>query len=228
MIEFLFLDLDDTILDFHKAERIALGKTFQFFGLEPTEEVMARYSLINKAHWERLERKELTREEVLVGRFAVLFGEYGIDVDPTLCARTYEDNLSIGHHFLPGAEEALEALSKKYKLYLASNGTAKVQAGRLASANISHYFQEIFVSQEIGANKPDILYFQRCFARIPNFDPAKAMMVGDSLTSDILGGIQAGMATCWVNPTGKPCKGAIKADYEIQALHQLEALLETI
>lgn len=228
MIEFLFLDLDDTILDFHKAERLALGKTFRSFGLEPTEEVMARYSLINKAHWERLERKELTREEVLVGRFAVLFGEYGIAVDPTLCARTYEDNLSIGHYFLPGAEEALERLSKKYKLYLASNGTAKVQAGRLASANISHYFQEVFVSQEIGANKPDILYFQRCFERIPGFDAKKAMMVGDSLTSDILGGIQAGMATCWVNPTGKSHPENIEPDYEIKALSQLEALLETL
>ena len=228
MVEFLFLDLDDTILDFHKAEHLALGKTFRQFGLEPTEAVMARYSQINKAHWERLERKELTREEVLVGRFAVLFAEVGIEADAEKCARAYEDNLSVGHYFLPGAQEALEALSRKYKLYLASNGTAKVQAGRLASANISHYFQEIFVSQEIGANKPDLVYFQRCFAKIPGFDPEKAMMVGDSLTSDILGGQQAGMATCWVNPQGKSGRQDIRPDYEIQALHQLEALLESI
>lgn len=228
MVEFLFLDLDDTILDFHKAEHLALGKTFRQFGLEPTEPVMARYSQINKTHWERLERKELTREEVLVGRFAVLFAEVGIVADAEKCARAYEDNLSVGHYFLPGAPEALEALSRKYKLYLASNGTAKVQAGRLKSANISHYFQEIFVSQEIGANKPDLVYFQRCFAKIPGFDPRKAMMVGDSLTSDILGGQQAGMATCWVNPQGKPGRQDIRPDYEIQGLHQLEALLESI
>lgn len=228
MVEFLFLDLDDTILDFHKAERIALGKTFRGFGLEPTDEVMARYSQINRAHWERLERKELTREQVLVGRFAELFGEYGIAVDPTQCARTYENNLSIGHYFLPGAYEAVESLSKKYKLYLASNGTAKVQAGRLASANISHFFRKIFVSQEIGANKPDILYFQRCFEQIPGFDKGKAMIVGDSLTSDILGGIQAGIATCWVNPTGKAAREDIRPDYEIQSIQQLEALLEEL
>ena len=228
MIEFLFLDLDDTILDFHKAERIALAKTFQGFGLAPTQEVMARYSRINKEHWEALERKELTREQVLVGRFAVLFGEYGITVDPVLCARTYENNLSIGHYFLPGAREAVERLSKKYKLYLASNGTAKVQAGRLASANIGHFFQEIFVSQEIGANKPDILYFQRCFERIPGFDPKRAMMVGDSLSSDILGGIQAGIKTCWVNPQGKACPEHIRPDYEIADLSRLEELLETL
>ena len=228
MVEFLFLDLDDTILDFHKAERLALGKTFRGFGLEPTEQVMNRYSLINKAHWERLERKELTREEVLVGRFETLFREFGLEVDPECCARTYEDNLSVGHYFLPGAEEAVKALSQKYKLYMASNGTAKVQAGRLASANISRYFQEVFVSQEIGANKPDLAYFERCFARIPGFDKSKAMMVGDSLTSDILGGIRAGIRTCWVNPDGKPARADIQPDYEIQALHQLETLLETV
>ena len=228
MVEFLFLDLDDTILDFHKAEHIALGKTFRGFGLEPTEEVMSRYSLINKAHWERLERKELTREQVLVGRFAVLFGEYGIDVDPTLCARTYENNLSIGHYFLPGAYEAVERLSKKYKLYLASNGTAKVQAGRLESANISHFFRGIFISQEIGANKPDISYFNGCFARIPDFDVSKSMIVGDSLTSDILGGKNAGMKTCWVNPTGKPANPDIQPDYEIPSVTQLEALLQSL
>ena len=228
MVEFLFLDLDDTILDFHKAERLALGKTFRFFGLEPTEEVMARYSLINKAHWERLERKELTREEVLVGRFAALFQEFGLQVDPEACARAYEDNLSIGHYFLPGALEAVQSLSKKYKLYLASNGTAKVQAGRLKSANISHYFQKIYVSQEIGADKPDILYFQRCFAQIPNFDVAKSMMVGDSLTSDMLGGIQAGMKTCWVNPKGKTASENIQPDYEIKALSELESLLDSL
>ena len=142
MVEFLFLDLDDTILDFHKAEHIALGKTFRQFGLEPEETVLARYSQINREHWEKLERKELTREEVLVGRFDTLFAEYGISVNPERVARCYEDFLSQGHYFLPGAEEALESLSKKYKLYLASNGTAKVQAGRLKSANISHYFQE--------------------------------------------------------------------------------------
>ena len=228
MFEFLFLDLDDTILDFHKAERIALAKMLHSFGLEPTEEVTARYSQINRTYWERLERKEVTREEVLVGRFDTLFHEFGLTVNAIQCARTYEHNLSIGHYFLPGAPEALEELSKRYKLYLASNGTAKVQAGRLASANISHFFQEIFVSQEIGANKPDPLYFERAFRRIPNFDIQKAMIIGDSLTSDILGGIQVGMTTCWVNPEGKPAREDIKPDYEIPSLSHLPALLETI
>ena len=151
-----------------------------------------------------------------------------MEVIPQQCARRYEANLSVGHYFLPGAPEALEQLSQKYKLYLASNGTARVQAGRLESANIGHYFQGIFISQEIGANKPDPLYFERCFARIPGFDIKKAMIVGDSLSSDILGGIQVGMTTCWVNQDGKPATADIKPDYEIQSLSQLDALLSTI
>ena len=228
MFEYLFLDLDDTILDFQKAEHVALSKTLREFGLEPTERVLKRYNLINKAHWEALERKELTREQVLVGRFQVLFEEMGITVEPVQVARAYEHNLSIGHWFLPGAEEAVERLSKKYKLYLASNGTAKVQAGRLASANISRFFEEVFVSQEIGANKPSPEYFERCFARIPGLDKSKTIMVGDSLTSDILGGQNAGIATCWVNPHHKEGRADIRVDYEIEALSQLEDLLESL
>ena len=226
MFEFLFLDLDDTILDFKKAEHIALSKTLAGFGLDPTQEVLSRYSQINRAHWEALERKELTRDQVLLGRFQVLFSEFSLQVDPEKVARTYEHNLGIGHWFLPGAEEAVERLSKKYKLYLASNGTASVQKGRMTSANLYRFFEKVFVSQEIGANKPSTEYFERCFAQIPGFDKAKAIIVGDSLTSDILGGQNAGIATCWVNPNHKERRPDIRVDYEIEALSQLEGLLE--
>lgn len=228
MLEFLFIDLDDTILDFHKAEHIALQKTLAAFGVEPIEPVCARYSEINRKHWELLERKELTREQVLVGRFKELFRELGVQADAVLCAERYAQNLGMGHYFLPGAPEALEQLSKKYKLYLASNGTAKVQAGRLKSANISHYFADIFISQDMGVDKPDKAYFDRCFARIPGFDAARAMIVGDSLTSDILGGKNAGILTCWVNPHHNPPREDIYPDYEIEGIARLEALLETL
>lgn len=225
MIEFLFLDLDDTILDFHKAERIAISKTFQAFGLEPTEAVLDRYHVINRQHWERLEKGELTREQVLQGRFEVLFREMGRRADAAAIARTYEHNLSIGHYFLPGAREALDALGKHCRLYLASNGTASVQQGRLTSAGLYPVFEKVFVSQELGFNKPSIEFFNACTRQIPGYDPKKAMMVGDSLTSDIQGGINAGMATCWVNPTHAPGRPDIRPDYEITALSELEGLL---
>ena len=209
MMEFLFLDLDDTILDFHKAERIALSKTLRQFGVEPTEEVLALYHKINLWHWEQLEKGKLTRDEVR-------------------CTRSYEGNLAVGHYFLPGAEEAVASLSQKYRLFLASNGTASVQAGRLTSANLYRFFETVFISQELGFNKPAKEFFDACFARIPDFDPKKAVMVGDSLTSDILGGKNAGITTVWVNPERRLPHPEIVPDYEIESLAQLEALLETM
>lgn len=227
MIEFLFLDLDDTILDFHKAERIAIAKTIRDYGVEPTEEILALYHRINKWHWEQLELGNLTRKQVQEDRFAVLFRELGREVDAEACAKAYMENLAIGHYFLPGAEEAVDRLSRKYRLFLVSNGNASVQKGRMTSANLYRFFEKVFVSQEIGFNKPSKDYFDACFAQIPDFDPARALMVGDSLSSDIKGGINAGIPTVWVNPEHKPC-GDIRPDYEIEALSQLEALLETI
>ena len=227
MIEFLLLDLDDTILDFHKAERIALSKTFRDFGLEPAEDVLDLYHNINKWHWEQLELGVMTRDQVLVNRFGALFEKVGMTVDPAACAKSYESNLGIGHYFLPGAEEAVKRLSERCRLFLVSNGTATVQHSRLTSAGLYPYFEQVFISQEIGYNKPEKTYFERCFERIPGFEQERALMVGDSLTSDIKGGINAGLKTVWVNPAHKPC-GDIRPDYEIEGLCQLESLLEAL
>ena len=228
MMEFLFLDLDDTILDFHKAERLAISRTFRSFGLEPTDQVLERYHVINRLHWERLERGELTRDQVLTGRFQMLFEELGIPAQPQAIAKGYEHNLGLGHYFLPGAKEALDTLRGKYRLFLASNGTASVQHSRLTSAGLYPYFEEVFVSQALGANKPSRAFFDACAARIPGYDPRKALMVGDSLTSDILGGINAGMKTCWVCPQGTRGRPDIVPDYRIEALSQLPELLKTL
>lgn len=228
MIEFLFLDLDDTILDFHRAERVALEKTLHAFHIVPTPELFQGYSRINLNLWHRLERGEVTRQQVLDGRFRRFVQEYELSAAPERMAEQYEENLAVGHYFLPGAEKALKSLHRRYKLYLASNGTARVQAGRLKSAGITPYFQNIFVSEALGANKPETAYFDRCFSKIPNFEREKAMIVGDSLTSDILGGIRAGIHTAWVNPGHKKAPPDIQPDYEIAGISQLEALLDSI
>lgn len=229
MIKYLFLDLDDTILDFQKAEAIAIRKTMKEYGLEPTDALAERYSEVNVRHWKALERGEMTRDQVVVGRFAAFFGEQGIEVDAEAVAKTYENYLSQGHFFLPGAEETVkEKLFGKYKLYLASNGTAVVQKGRMTSADLYPYFEESFVSQELGHNKPSLAYFEAAFARIPGFDPSRCLMVGDSLTSDILGGKNAGLRTVWVNPRHKTAPDDLKPDYEIELLADLPALLEEI
>lgn len=228
MIKHLFLDLDDTILDFHLAERVALSGTFSEIGIEPTDATMKRYSEINRSCWERLEVGELTREQVLTLRFSLLFSELGVVASPERCQEIYEYRLSLEHPFMEGGAELLDELYGSFKLYIASNGTAVVQDRRIKDTGIAKYFDGIFISQRIGHNKPSREFFDGCFAAIPDFDASEAMIVGDSLTSDILGGITAGMKTCYFNPKGRENKTDIKPDYEIRALSELLPLLTEI
>lgn len=225
MFRSIFIDLDDTILDFGAAEQVAITKTFRQVGLEPTPELLARYSEINLAQWEAYERGEITRDTVLVSRFEILFREIGSDLDAQGTEDIYRGYLSIGHYFVEGAVELLEHLSPRYDLYLASNGVAATQYSRLKSADISHFFKEIFISEVTGSHKPEKAYFDYCFARIPDFDPQKALMIGDSLTSDILGGKNAGIRTCWFNPGHKPRRKGLEPDYEVASLQELRTIL---
>lgn len=221
----VFFDLDDTVLDFHWAEHRALSRAFREAGIEPDQAMLDRYSDINRSQWELLERGLLSREQVLVRRFALLFAEKGIEADAAAISRRYEELLGDGHRFLPGAEELLRQLQGQARLFLASNGCIAVQRARIESSGIAPYFEDMFISELIGADKPSEEFFRRSFARIRDFDPARALMVGDSLTSDILGGIRAGMRTCWLNPQGRPGRADIVPDAEIRALSELPALL---
>lgn len=225
MFRTILLDLDDTILDFGAAEHAAIAKTFAQIGLEPTEALIARYSEINISQWEAFERGEISRDTVLTRRFELLFGELGVKLDAAYCEDIYRGYLGIGHYFVDGAVELLEYLFPKYDLYIASNGVAATQNTRLASANISHYFKDIFISETTGHHKPEREYFDYCFAHIENFDPETTIMIGDSLTSDIRGGLNAGIKTCWFNPKGKENRTQIVPDYEVSSLEELKKLL---
>lgn len=225
MIRNLLLDLDDTILDFHKAERRALTLALTEAGVEVTDARIARYSEINASRWALLEEKKLTRAEVLYSRFAIFLEEMGIAADARTVQRAYEGHLSEGHFFIEGAEALLHALSGHYRLYLASNGTARVQAGRIASAGIAPYFDKMFISEEVGVDKPDPAFFYAVFAQIPHFSLRETLMVGDSLTSDIRGGNGVGIRTVWFNPRHKPGRADILPTYEIFSLQELLPLL---
>lgn len=228
MIRNVLLDLDDTLFDFHKAEKIALTKTLVHFGIDPTEETLALYSTINAAHWKRLELGEISREEVKVGRYRELFKTIGVECDPVKATAYYESMLAIGHYFMPGAPELLEELYRKYRLYIVSNGTAKVQEGRIGSSGIAKYMDGIFISQILGANKPDKQFFDICFAEIPDFSLSETVIIGDSLSSDIKGGINAGITTVWFNPKRIENDSDIKPDYTIKELSEVPGLLSQI
>ena len=224
----VLLDLDNTILDFDKAEKTALGRAFTALGVAYDEALLKRYNAINIQHWEMLEDGLLTRDQVLVKRFEALYREYGIEADADRSQALYEHLLSEGHWFLPGAEELLETLAGEYRLFLCSNGSAQVQEGRIASAGIAPYFERIFVSEHMGANKPEKRYFDLCFAAIPDFDRQRTIILGDSLTSDIRGGVNAGILSCWYNPKRRGNTGPIRPDYEIAELSAFRPLLSEI
>ena len=227
-MRYIFLDLDDTILDFRQAERQALSRTLEHFRVDPAPAVLDRYHELNRRQWELLEEGKLTRPQVLVRRFQLLFGELGVLADPEEVCRRYEEQLARGCFFVPGARELLEALHTRYALYLATNGTPEVQNSRIERAGIARYFRKIFISEQLGAYKPSPAFFRACFGAIPDFDPAEALMVGDSLTSDIRGARNAGLRSCWYDPHHLPPRPDIPADYTIHALAELPPLLERI
>lgn len=226
MIHTILFDLDDTLLDFQKAERAALVKTLIKLGVEPKEETLARYSVLNLAQWRLLEKGELTREEVKIRRYRLLFEEIGVTCSAQKAAELYEGYLGIGHYFIDGAEELLDVLSKDYSLYLVTNGTASVQEGRIESAGIAGYFKGVYISEKIGFNKPSKEFFDCCFAQIPDFRKEETVIVGDSLTSDIQGGKNAGVKTIWFNSTQSVNESSIHPDYEIMTLRELPELIK--
>ena len=228
MIKNIFLDMDGTLLDFHKSEATALSKVLSEYGIEPTKEKIELYSRINLEQWKRLERGEIDRETVLVGRFEIFFRSIGENVDAKSARRSYEKYLSQGHFFIDGAIKLLDILSKKYSLHIATNGTKTVQLGRIKSADIAKYFQNIFISEDIGYNKPDRRFFLKCFEKIYDFSPENSVIIGDSLTSDILGGNNAGIKTVWFNPHCEKRYLDVKIDAQTDDLLQIPEILEKI
>ena len=226
MVKNILLDLDDTLLDFKKAEAIAIRDAFVELGIEPSDENVALYSKINRSCWAKLELGEYTREEVLHKRFDMLFAHLGITGNSHKAQKIYERNLSQGAFYLPGAEELLDELFGKYNLYLATNGIVNVQAPRIESSGIGKYFTDIFVSEKIGYNKPDKRFFDEVSLQIENYTPDETIILGDGLESDIKGGLCAGIKTVYFNPRRLENTTDITPDYEINSHAELLTLLK--
>lgn len=224
MIKNILFDLDNTLFDFYASEKKALRKTLVHLGLNPDEKMLSRYSEINLAHWKLLEQGKLTRDEVKVNRYRQFFDEYDIIASPVETTKFYEKALSEEGDLTDGAFQLLENLYGKYCLFVVSNGTLIAQQGRMKNTGISGFFDGFFISQEIGHEKPTKEFFDYCFNNILDFKKDETIIVGDSISADIIGGINAGIKTVWFNPSKE--KSDIKADFEITALSELEDLLK--
>ncbi len=225
MLDTLLLDLDDTILDFHLAEANAIRLTLRDFGLPSDDETAGLYSRINDEEWKRLERGETTRPRLVVHRFERLFEALGVTADAVAAQAIYERRLGDGHAYLPGAREALETLATRYDLYLVSNGTCVVQDRRLADADLLPLFREIFISERVGLYKPHHDFFDYVFSVIGEDKRATSAIIGDSMTGDIRGGLNAGIRTVWVNTRNKPALPGVTPDLTVSSLAEAVDLL---
>ena len=227
MIEIVLWDVDGTLLDFNDAEKAAIRTLFSEFGLgECTEAMLSRYSEINTAFWKRLEKNELSREQVLIGRFEQFFGEYGIDAG-LASAFNEKYQLSLGDTIVyrDDSLNIVKALRGKVKQYTVSNGTVAAQTKKLEKSKLGDWMDGIYLSEKLGVEKPNAGFFEKVFSDICPSDLSKVMIVGDSLTSDIQGGMNAGIKTCWYNPEKNPLPEKYHADFIISDLHEVTALL---
>lgn len=221
----LLFDADGTLLDFHKTERYALKKTFENHHIPFTNELYHIYTKINHQLWKDFEDGIIDKKTLVYTRFVKLFQLLNIQEDGIAFEDEYQARLGEGCFLLEGVHETLSVLQKSYQLYIVTNGVIQTQYSRLKGTDIQKYFLDIFVSEEIGYQKPQKEYFDYCFQKIENFDLDKTLIIGDSLSSDIKGGMIAGIDTCWINPTHQKIPQDIDITYDIENVKDLLNIL---
>lgn len=212
----LLFDNDNTLMDFYAAERQGIERAFKKHGLPYNDEILKLYSDINQSFWEMYERGEIEKSEIYEGRFKKFSEVTGYKFDTAAMRYDYVDALRFGYDCIEGARELLESLYKDYDIYIVTNGEQKTQDQRIAHSGLLPYCKGVFVSEVTGYQKPHKGYFNYVFEHIEEKDKSKILMIGDSPSADIAGGIAAGLDTCYVNLYGKKCD--ITPTYEITAL----------
>ncbi|MGN0412290.1 MAG: YjjG family noncanonical pyrimidine nucleotidase [Lachnospiraceae bacterium] len=223
----LLWDLDGTLLDFKQSERYALGVCLAQYGVTMTEEMLARYSAINEGYWKRLELGEITKQELLPGRFRDFFAAENIThIDPVSIQERYQRELGTKTFYIDDSLELLIHLKELgYRQYMVTNGVVITQNIKMKNSGFDRIVDGVFISDELGFEKPRAEFFEKAFERIPDFHRENAILIGDSLTSDMRGANNAGVCACWYNPDGKENDKGVTLDYEIDNLQQLYTIL---
>lgn len=227
-IKVILWDIDGTLLDFLIAEKTAINKCFETHGLGVcSPDMLERYSVINRKYWEKLEKGELTKPEVLVGRFQEFFAKEGLPVEMAESFNDeYQNRLGDTCVFCDKGDELVRTLKAQgYKQYAVTNGTQTAQRRKLKNSGLDKILDGVFISDEIGIEKPMIGFFDKVWEQIGVCKKDEVMIVGDSLTSDMQGGNNVGITCCWYNPKGVANTKRITTDYEIRNLQEILKIL---
>lgn len=223
-LQWILFDLDNTLLDFDTGAEHALHTTLRHHGFENGPELAASYHQINHHCWKRFEQGEIDIPTLKKLRFTMFVEENDLHVDPDKINRHYLDLLSRQIGEIAGARQLLDETRQKFKLALVTNGFAEVQRPRIDRSGLQRYFEHIVISEEIGANKPATAFFDHTFDLLGQPDHQEVMIIGDSLSSDIKGGSDYGIKTCWFNPKKLENDGELKPDHTVNALHHIPTL----
>lgn len=218
--------MDDTLLDFKDAENQALHALFSEMQLVYTPEIEQTYQRINQARWKEYELGNMSSQEVVNGRFGLVFQQFDKQVDSIEMEKKYRSYLNKGHKRLENSLEVIRDLSEKVDLYIVTNGVAKTQYQRLTDSELLPYFKDIFISEIVGAQKPHLEFFDYAFSKIPAFQKERTAIIGDSLSSDIQGGINAGIDTIWLHSKETSSAKSLIPSYHIATLGELYTILE--
>ncbi|MCI8318713.1 MAG: noncanonical pyrimidine nucleotidase, YjjG family [Lachnospiraceae bacterium] len=229
MIKIVLWDVDGTLLDFSKSEQNGIRLCLEEIGFHDcTEAMLKHYEEINRVYWEALERGELSKREVLLGRFETFFREEGIAC-PDIPAFNDSYQEKLGEYFFENENsvQLCRKLHGRVAQYAVTNGTVEAQRSKLKGSRLGELLDGVFISDEIGVEKPQIGFFEHVFSVIGPVDRREVLIVGDSLTSDMRGGNNAGILCCWYNPHHKKNTANVRLDYEISHLWDVEKLLES-
>ncbi len=225
MKKYILIDLDNTIIDFNECARHSIIDIFAKFDLPYSENVFRIFITENVKIWKRLEKGEITKDYLRANRWNIILGKLGIDFDGPTIEELFEKGVALGAYPVDGAYEMLDYLSGKYDLYIVSNGFRFVQESRLKIGDFNKYFKDVFVSEDVGVQKPGVEFFEYCYEKIGKPNKERIILIGDNLHADILGGNNFGIDTVWFNKNGDELVDGVEPTYIIDRLYGIKEIL---
>ena len=222
----LLFDADNTLFNFDAGNRRAFSEVCRICHLPDTDELFHAYEAVNAEMWSAFDRGECTKDFLVVERFRLFLERAGLQADPVQCNKIHLSTLATNTVLLPHALEVCRTLAQTHSLYIVTNAVAAVQKARLAASDLRPYITDAFISEDAGASKPSVAYFDYVFSRIPGITRENCLLIGGSPSSDLQGANNYGIPCCWYNPRGLARPDGIRIDYEIRDLPELLPIVD--